>query len=130
MNAVIVLTASMLAFFVFFVAYCRSLVATSAGAVVSKETQAVIGISSDPSARDFDRVVRVLQLSERGLPARHASLRTVQVYHALLSLLQSAVAFLSSPLASRIDEERAACAKFVALLLQPRIALVIHSANK
>jgi hypothetical protein len=105
----------------FFVSYCRSLMASSSRHVLSDEVRDVTGIQSVASARDYARVVQLLQLCP-DRPEDRPGLRAVGFYYSLLNFMQSTLARLIPTLQPWAEQERAGCAYFAAVALDRRIA--------
>ncbi len=121
-----ILFISALVLLMFFVTYCRSLMATAAPHVLSRETQDVAGISAVASSQDFLRMTRLLRLCTGRSEAR-SSLRAIGLYYRILSLVERTVAHLSPSLGSWAEEERASCAHYAALILDRQIAVVLKA---
>ena len=62
MMAALIFVVSLATLFMFFVSYCRSMMASAAQHELSEEVRDVTGIKQVASARDYDRVVQILQL--------------------------------------------------------------------
>lgn len=121
MMPILILFISLATLFMFFVSYCRSLMATAARHELSEEVREVTGIQEAASGRDYERVVQILQLCPER-PEDRGSLRAVSFYHACLSMVQSVVSAVLPGLQSWMEEEQAHCAYFAAVALDRRIA--------
>jgi hypothetical protein len=106
----------------FFVSYCRSLMASSASHALSEEVRDVTGIHARASGHDFTRVMQLLQLCP-DRPADRMGLRAVQLYYSFLGAAQSAISRMAPSFGSWSEMERASCAYFVAVVLDKRISL-------
>jgi hypothetical protein len=122
MMAAIILVVSLVTLMMFFVSYCRSLTASSAGHALSEEVRDVTGIHSRASGHDFTRVMQLLQLCP-DRPADRMGLRAVQLYYSFLGAAQSAISRMAPSFGSWSEMERASCAYFVAVVLDKRISL-------
>jgi hypothetical protein len=122
MMAAIILVVSLVTLMMFFVSYCRSLMASSASHALSEEVRDVTGILSRASGRDFTKVMQLLQLCPER-PADRLGLRAVQIYYSFLGAAQSTVSRMAPTFRSWSENERAGCAYFVAVVLDKRISL-------
>jgi hypothetical protein len=120
MMAALILLFSLVTLFMFFVSYCRSMMASSARHELSEEVRDVTGIKETPSPRDYDRVIQILQLCPER-PEDRSSLRAVNLYHSCLKAVQGSVAKVMPGLKSWMEHERASCAYFAAVALDRRI---------
>jgi hypothetical protein len=121
MTAAIILVCSLGFLLMFFISYCRSLLATSSAVALTQEVRDVTGIISAVSPDDFSRVVQILQLCP-DRPEERGRIRTVSLYYRLLGLLRSTIARVAPSLKSWADQERAQCGYFAAVVLGQRIA--------
>ena len=121
MTAAIILVCSVGFLLMFFISYCRSLLATSSAVALTQEVREVTGIGSSVSPDDFSRVVQILQLCP-DRPDERGRIRTVSLYYRLLGLLRTAIAGMAPSLKSWADQERAQCGYFAAVVLGRRIA--------
>jgi len=121
MTAAIILVCSLGFLLMFFISYCRSLLATSSAVALTQEVRDVTGIISAVSPDDFSRVVQILQLCP-DRPEERGRIRTVSLYYRLLGLLRSTIARVAPSLKSWADQERAQCGYFAAVVLGRRIA--------
>jgi len=121
MMAAFILAFSLLTTLMFFVSYCRSLTASSMHTSLSPEVLDVTGIEIKASARDYERVVQILQLCPER-PDDRSNLQIVDAYHSLLNLLEWCFSKLSPAVRDWAEEERAGCAHFAAVALGRRIA--------
>ena len=107
MIAAIILVCSVAFFLQFFVPYCRSVIASSAGHVLSAEVQDVTGISKQPAGDDFARVMQLLMLCP-DRPEDRGEIRAIGVYFRLLR--------------AWAEKERGRCTYFAAVALDRRVA--------
>lgn len=121
MIAAVIFTISVATLLMFFVSYCRSLMASSMRHTLSKEVRDVTGIPSSASARDFERVMQLLRLCPDRAEDR-TSLQAVEVYHDLLTLLGKTLGRIVPSLHAWTEEELAGCANFAVVVLDRRIA--------
>jgi len=121
MTAAIILVCSVGFLLMFFISYCRSLLATSSAVALTQEVREVAGIGSSVSPDDFSRVVQILQLCP-DRPDERGRIRTVSLYYRLLGLLRRTIAGMAPSLKSWADQERAQCGYFAAVVLGRRIA--------
>jgi hypothetical protein len=121
MTAAFILVCSLGFLLMFFVSYCRSLLATSSAETLTAEVRDVAGIPSVVSPEDFTRVIQLLQLCP-DRPEERGRVRTVSAYYSFLGFLRSTVAFFSPSVRSWTDRERAQCGYFAAVVLGKRIA--------
>jgi hypothetical protein len=121
MMAAIILVVSLVTLMMFFVSYCRSLMASSASHALSEEVRDVTGIRSRASGHDFERIMQLLQLCPER-PADRMGLRAVQLYYSFLVTAQSAISRVAPSFSSWSEAERASCAYFVAVVLDKRIS--------
>jgi hypothetical protein len=121
MMAAIILVCSVAFFLQFFVPYCRSLIASSAGHVLSAEVQDVTGITTAASGADYARVMQLLMLCP-DRPEDRGEIRAIGVYFRLLDLMKSSVARFAPSLLAWAEKERGRCAYFAAVALDRRVA--------
>jgi hypothetical protein len=121
MMAAIILVFSLVTLMMFFVSYCRSLMASSASHSLSEEVRDVTGIRTRASGQDFTRVLQLLQLCPER-PADRTGLQAVQLYYSFLSTAQSAFSRILPSFRAWAENERASCAYFVAVVLDKRIS--------
>ncbi len=121
MMAAIIFVVSVVTLLMFFVSYCRSLMASSSRHALSREVRDVTGISAVASGRDFMRVIQLLRLCPER-PEDRTGLQAVGFYYSILGLLQFAVARILPGLQSWTESERAGCANFAVVVLDRRIA--------
>jgi hypothetical protein len=121
MMAAIILVCSVAFFLQFFVPYCRSLIASSAGHVLSPEVQDVTGISTRAAGDDFARVVQLLMLCP-DRPEDRGEIRAIGLYFQMLSLVRAAGARLAPPVLAWAERERGRCTYFAAVTLDRRVA--------
>lgn len=106
----------------FFVSYCRSLTATSSRHVLSDEVQEVTGIRSRPAcAQDHARVMQLLNLCPER-PKDRSRLGAVNLYFSILGFVQGPLTRLVPSARSWMEQERAGCSYFAAVVLDRRIA--------
>jgi len=122
MMASFILAFSLLTLLMFFVSYCRSLTASSLNTSLSEDVLDVTGIQAKASGRDFNKVIQILQLCPDRSEDR-SRLKIVGAYYSFLNLLEQSFAKISPSFLSWVEEERAGCAHFAAVLLGRRIAL-------
>jgi hypothetical protein len=121
MMATLIFLISLVTLFMFFVSYCRSMMASAARHELSEEVRDVTGIKETASARDYERVVQILQLCPER-PEDRSSLRAVSLYHSCLKTAQGALATVMPSLKSWMEQEQASCAYFAAVALDRRIS--------
>ena len=121
MTAAFILVCSVGFLLMFFVSYCRSLLATSSSVALTQEVRDVTGIASAVAPDDFSRVLQLLQLCP-DRPEERGRIRTVAAYYRFLGLIRSTIAAVAPSLKSWADRERAQCGYFAAVVLGQRIA--------
>src|SRR5579862_168322 len=121
MTAAFILICSLGFLLMFFVSYCRSLLATSSAEALSQEVREVTGIITTVAPEDFARVVQLLQLCP-DRPEERGRIRTVSAYYGFLGVMRATIAAVSPSLKSWADRERAQCGYFAAVVLGRRIA--------
>jgi|SRR5438477_5600286 len=121
MMAAVILVCSLVSLLLFFLSYCRSLVASSAKEALPIEVVEVTGISQPASPDDFSRVIQLLKLCP-DRPEERGQLRAIGAYYRFLGLLRATLAAAVPSLKEWTDNERAHCSYFAALVLGRRIA--------
>ncbi|MCI0624302.1 MAG: hypothetical protein L0387_22100 [Acidobacteria bacterium] len=106
----------------FFVSYCRSLVASSAGADLSEDARELTGIRHrTAAAEEFPRLMLLV-----GLCPEHGDdrfeVRAVRGYYLLLSLARGLLRRILPGAAEWTESERRGCAYYAAVALDRRIA--------
>jgi hypothetical protein len=121
MMAALIFVFSLATLLMFFVSYCRSLMASSSRHPLSKEVRDVTGIPASASGRDFARVMQLLQLCPER-PDDRTGLHAVETYYGILDLLEQTIARIVPSVRTWTEQERAGCANFAIVLLDRRIA--------
>ncbi len=121
MMATVIFLVSLATLFMFFVSYCRSMMASAARHELSDEVRDVTGIQNAASAADYTRVIQILQLCPER-PEDRLSLRAVTTYYSFLRTLHAAFSPVLPSLRSWTDQEQAGCAYFAAVTLDRRIS--------
>jgi len=121
MMASLIFVVSVVTLLMFFVSYCRSLMASSSRHPLSREVRDVTGIPTLPTGKDFVRVTQLLQLCPER-PEDRPGLRAVNLYYDILSLVQNSIARLIPSLREWTEQELAGCASFAVVVLDRRIA--------
>ena len=121
MMAALIFVVSMVTLLMFFVSYCRSLMASSSAHTLSKEARDVAAIPVQGAGADFTRVVQLLQLCPER-PEDHNKLQAVTAYYRFLSFVQNSIARLAPALKVWTEQERAGCTNFAAVILDRRIS--------
>ncbi len=121
MMAALIFSVSVVTLLMFFVSYCRSLMAASSHHTLSAEVRDVTGINALPTARDYVRVKQLLQLCPER-PEDRTGLRAVGLYYDILDMTQRTVARLVPKLRIWTEQERAGCANFAVVALDRCIA--------
>jgi len=121
MMAALIFAVSVVTLLMFFVSYCRSLMASSSRHTLSMEVRDVTGITTVASGRDFTRVMQLLRLCPER-PEERTGLRAVGVYYRILNVLQATIARILPSLELWAERERAGCANFAVVALDRRIA--------
>ena len=121
MMASLIFVVSVVTLLMFFVSYCRSLMASSSRHPLSREVRDVTGIPALPTGKDFVRVTQLLQLCPER-PEDRPGLRAVNLYYAILNLVQNSIARLIPSLREWTEQELAGCASFAVVVLDRRIA--------
>jgi hypothetical protein len=121
MMAALIFVVSLATLFMFFVSYCRSMMASAAQHELSVEVRDVTGIKQVASARDYERVVQLLQLCPER-PNDRAALGAVNLYFSCLRLGQQIFRSIIPSMKSWTEHEQAGCAYYAAVALDRRIA--------
>lgn len=121
MMASLIFVVSLVTLLMFFVSYCRSLMAASTRHTLSPEVRDVTGIVAAPSASDFVKVTQLLQLCPERSEDR-TGLQAVSFYFDILNLVQHTLARLIPSLQPWTEHELAGCANFAVVVLDRRIA--------
>jgi len=121
MMAAFIFIVSLTTLLMFFVSYCRSLMASSLRHTLSKEVRDVTGIPASASGRDFAKIMQLLQLCPER-PDDRAGLQSVEIYYGILGLVEKTFARLLPSLRLWTEQERAGCANFAVVVLDRRIA--------
>jgi hypothetical protein len=121
MMAALILAVSLVTLLMFFVSYCRSLMAASSRHMLSAEVRDVTGIQTLATARDYVKVMQLLQLCPER-PEDRTGLRAVSLYYEILEMTQRSVAKIVPKLQGWTEHERAGCANFAAVALDRCIA--------
>jgi hypothetical protein len=121
MTAAIIFVFSALSLTMFFVSYCRSIVASSAKRQLSPEVQDVTAINPAAAGEDFKRVMQILSLCPER-PEDRSGIQAVGAYFRLLNFLRSTVAKVVPSVKTWTEAERGQCTYFAAVALERRIA--------
>jgi len=121
MTAAIILVCSLGFLLMFFVSYCRSLLATSSAEALSQEVRDVTGIATAAAPDDFSRVIQLLQLCP-DRPEERSRVRIVSAYYHFLGFVRATLAVMLPSVKAWADGERAQCSYFAAVVLGRRIA--------
>jgi hypothetical protein len=121
MMAAIILVCSLAFFLQFFVPYCRSVIASSTGHVLSAEVQDVTGITQQAAGDDFARVMQLLMLCP-DRPEDRSEIRAIGAYYRLLNVMKTTVARVAPGLMAWAEKERGRCTYFAAVALDRRVA--------
>jgi hypothetical protein len=121
MMAALIFLVSLATLFMFFVSYCRSMMASAAQHELSEEVRDVTGIKQVASAGDYDRVVQLLQLCPEH-PNDRTGLGAVDLYFSCLRVGQQIFRSIFPSMGSWTAHEQANCAYFAAVALDRRIA--------
>jgi hypothetical protein len=121
MMAAMIFAISLVTLFMFFVSYCRSMMATAARQELSEEVRDVTGIRETASAQDYTRVIQILGLCPER-PEDRIALRAVSFYFTCLSVVKESISQLIPALQSWTEHEQASCAYFAAVTLDRRIS--------
>jgi len=121
MMAALIFVVSMATLLMFFVSYCRSLMASSSAHTLSQEVRDVTGIAAVASGRDFEKVMQLLRLCPER-PDDRTGLQAVGFYYSILDLLEKTMGRHLPSLQFWTEQERAGCTQFAVVLLDRRIA--------
>lgn len=121
MMASIIFVISVATLMMFFVSYCRSLMASSSRHTLSKEVRDVTGIPSTATGRDFVRVMQLLRLCPER-PEDRTGLQAVGIYYDILALLEKTIGRLAPSLHDWTEQELAGCSNYAVVVLDRRIA--------
>lgn len=121
MMPAVIFAISLVTLFMFFVSYCRSLMASSAQHRLSEEVRDVTGILTTAKSGDFNRVSQLLQLCPER-PQDRAGLKAVSTYFEFLGWADALASRILPNLHAWLDNERAGCAYFAAVVLDRRIS--------
>ena len=122
MIASIILVFSLATLTEFFVAYCRSLIASTSEHVLSDQTRKLAEVAGNRVApENFATVMRLVKLCPQ-LAGRSQRVRAVAAYFRLMTLLAAASRTLGLGMTDWADGERAGCAFYAAVALDRRIA--------
>ena len=121
MMAALIFVVSLATLLMFFVAYCRSLMASSSAHTLSEEVRNATGIVAAASGRDFEKVTQLLRLCPEG-PKDRTGLQAVAFYYEILNLLEKTIGRHLPSVHFWTEKERAGCACFAVELLDRRIA--------
>lgn len=119
--AAFILAFSVVTLGMFFVSYCRAVMATSSRHLLSEEVRDVTGINSLATGQDFTRVMQLLQLCPER-PEDRTRLQAVGLYYSMISASQRILSGVVPALVSWAERERGRCAYFAAVTLDRRIA--------
>jgi len=122
MMAALIFVVSVITLLMFFVSYCRSLMASSSSHMLSREVREVTGIPELPCGQDFVRVMQLLQLCPERREDR-TGLQAVGTYFKILNFIEQSIARVVPSIRAWAEHERAGCANFAAVVLDRRIAL-------
>jgi hypothetical protein len=121
MMAAVIFVFSVVTLLMFFVSYCRSLMASSSRHTLSTEVRDVTGITERASGRDYIRVLQLLRLCPER-PEDRTGLQAVGLYYGMLNLMEKTSARILPSLNQWAEGERAGCANFAVVVLDRRIA--------
>lgn len=122
MIAMTILIASIAALAEFFVAYCRSLIASTNECVLSDHARNLSGATGNRLAPErFAPVAQLVKLCPR-LAGRSEGMGAVTAYFSLMTLVSALSRTLGLGLSNWADQERSGCAFFAAVALDRRIA--------
>jgi hypothetical protein len=106
--------------FLFFVTYCRSLLAAAARVTLSGRTAIDFEITHNASSGDdFPRLRALAGICQDSDGERN--LRLVQIYYRLLEIVHSLFEVTAPRIAMRVENERRACTHFAAVILEKRV---------
>jgi hypothetical protein len=122
MMAALICVISVAAFLQFFVSYCRSILSSCRGVVLSDRVREVTGMAkANVAAADFDRLLQLVKLCpERG--DDQTEIRAVGTYYHLLGVLGLVARPAVPRVAAWAEEERRSCSYFAAVALDRRIS--------
>lgn len=121
MMAALIFVISMVTLSMFFVSYCRSMMATAARQDLSEEVRDVTGIGKSAMPQDYVRVLQILALCPER-PEDRLGIRAVGFYYSCLSVSKQLMGKIIPPLRPWADREQAGCAYFAAVALDRRIS--------
>ena len=121
MMAALIFAVSLVTLLMFFVSYCRSLMAASSRHPLSAEVRDVTGIKEFPTARDYVKAMQLLHLCPER-PEDRTGLRAVGLYYDILDMTQRSIAPIIPSLQNWTEHERAGCASFAVVALDRCIA--------
>ncbi|HYA63748.1 MAG TPA: hypothetical protein VED66_11115 [Candidatus Sulfotelmatobacter sp.] len=121
MMAALIFVVSVITLLMFFVSYCRSLMASSSNHMLSREVREVTGIPTLPCGQDFVRVMQLLQLCPERREER-AGLQAVGMYFKILNFIKQSFSRVVPSVRAWAEHEQAGCANFAAVVLDRRIA--------
>ena len=121
MMAALIFLISLVTLFMFFVSYCRSMMASAARQELSEEVRDVTGIHEAASAQDYARVVQILELCPER-PEDRTGLRAVSFYFSCLRVGKNVFSKIVPALKAWTEQEQASCAYFAAVALDRRIS--------
>jgi hypothetical protein len=121
MMAALIFAISLVTLFMFFVSYCRSVTASAARKELSEEVRDVTGIRETASAKDYVRVVQILELCPER-PEDRTGLRAVSFYYDCLSVAKGTLSRIVPNLKSWAEHEQASCTYFAAVALDRRVS--------
>jgi hypothetical protein len=105
----------------FFISYSRSLIAACIKQPLSAEVRDVTGIPNTASGEDYARVMQLLDLCPER-PEERGTIRAVNAYFGLLSVVRLTLARVIPSLVTWTELERSQCTYFAAVSLDRRIA--------
>lgn len=121
MWSILIFVLSLATLLMFFVSYCRSLMASSTAHPFSSEVRDVTGIFGLPSGSDFVRVTQLLRLCPER-PEDRPGLQAVEIYYHIVHLLQRLLPSIAPAIRGWVDRELAGCTAFAVVVLDRRIA--------
>ena len=121
MWSVLIFVLSFATLLMFFVSYCRSLMASSSRHQLSREVREIAGIPALPSGADFLRIRQLLELCPERSQER-PGLQAVEFYFEILSFAKRYLSRIIPALQNWTDHELAGCASFAVVVLDRRIA--------
>jgi hypothetical protein len=105
----------------FLIIYARLLIRSSSRIRISEQVLNVAGISDDVPAAEFGNLVTLLYLCPNPGNDR-LGLQIVKAYFWLLQLMSRILKAMAPWLTAPFEKERGSCARFIAVLLDHRIA--------